>query len=641
MNPYQKKRKIDSVEYKDIRISELLNWTQKSSDRLVLPSLQRKFVWKHQQICALFDSVMQGFPIGTFMFWKIGNNTESDKTVRSGMKFYEFLSEYNKRELGSGQQIPNSDLVGKKFIASIDGQQRLTSFNIALRGKYHLKKSNRELYLNLNFDSTKYEDEDKQKEKYEFKFLNPDEVTRKYERVNVINRNSEIWFKVKDVMNYKIRGYGKKNECSKKSNQFVDFAKNQIKNSLNTSKNSEKLLMQVEKKWNRYSEILHTLHYKIHYDTTISYFELEQADITDIVEIFIRLNNAGTKLTKTEMLMSVVSAIWPDARSKVDNLLKRINSEDGFEFDEDFVMRSALVLLDGKVLLNIKNVTKKAKQLEPNWYWIKRSILKTRDTLVGLNYSSRNLRSNNSVIPIVYYFSKKTDGGSANSAAREQMRLYLNSASILGVFGTHGDQALTNIRESMRTETFPGSKKYVLRPNQRNFNYKDIISIYKDELLIDTDKKPIEVDNKVIDNLLVAPYGPRTLPILNVLYPGIYSKYKDLPINQDHIYPKNGENYRLENGTRGRVDETMELFNKINSLPNLHLMWELENKEKQNLEPCVYFSGLESGSKDYIKKNGNIPLEMEELTYVNFIKFYNKRKEILKLKLYEAFHIDN
>ncbi len=638
MNPYNKKRKIDSVEYKDIRISELLNWTQKSSNKLVLPSLQRKFVWKHQQVCALFDSVMQGFPVGTFMFWKI-QNSPSDKIVREGMKFYEFLSEYDKKELGSGKQIPDSDLKNKTIVASIDGQQRLTSFNIALRGKYRLNRSNRELYINLNFNSEN-EDEDMQQEKrYEFKFLNPDEVKRKYQRINTINRESEIWFKVKHVMNHKIRGYNNKvqiqKDCSKKSIEFVDFAKKHIKDRLKANENSEKIISQIERKWNRYSNILHTLHYKIHYDTTISYFELEQADISDIVEIFIRLNNAGTNLTRSEMLMSVVSAIWPDARSRVDNLLKRIN-EDGFEFDVDFVMRSALVLLDREVLLNTKYISKVAKQLEPYWPKIKTSILDAQKTLVALGYSDRNLKSYNSVIPIVYYFSKGADR-TPNSDAREQIRFYLNSTSILGVFGTHGDQALRNIRESMRIETSPGSKKYRLRSNQKNFNYKDMIDVYKSKF--DNDKKPIEVDKDIIENQLKAPYGPRTLSVLNALYPDIYSKYKSLPINQDHIYPVNGDSYILENGERGRIDDKMELFNKINSLPNLHLMWEQENKEKQNLEPCVYFSSLESSSRDYIEKNSSIPFKLADLNYDNFLDFYEKRTNMLRTKLHEIFHI--
>ena len=38
----------------------------------VLPAIQREFVWKTDQIRALFDSLMRGYPIGAFLFWKVG-----------------------------------------------------------------------------------------------------------------------------------------------------------------------------------------------------------------------------------------------------------------------------------------------------------------------------------------------------------------------------------------------------------------------------------------------------------------------------------------------------------------------------------------------------------------------------------------
>jgi hypothetical protein len=34
----------------------------------VLPAIQREFVWNPEQICKLFDSLMQGFPVGSFLF---------------------------------------------------------------------------------------------------------------------------------------------------------------------------------------------------------------------------------------------------------------------------------------------------------------------------------------------------------------------------------------------------------------------------------------------------------------------------------------------------------------------------------------------------------------------------------------------
>jgi uncharacterized protein with ParB-like and HNH nuclease domain len=37
----------------------------------VLPAIQREFVWSDGQICKLFDSMMRGYPFGTFLFWEI------------------------------------------------------------------------------------------------------------------------------------------------------------------------------------------------------------------------------------------------------------------------------------------------------------------------------------------------------------------------------------------------------------------------------------------------------------------------------------------------------------------------------------------------------------------------------------------
>jgi uncharacterized protein with ParB-like and HNH nuclease domain len=36
-----------------------------------LPAIQREFVWHPDQIVELFDSVMRGYPIGSFLFWDL------------------------------------------------------------------------------------------------------------------------------------------------------------------------------------------------------------------------------------------------------------------------------------------------------------------------------------------------------------------------------------------------------------------------------------------------------------------------------------------------------------------------------------------------------------------------------------------
>ncbi len=37
--------------------------------KYLIPAIQRKFVWSGEQIEVLFDSIMRGYPINTFMFF--------------------------------------------------------------------------------------------------------------------------------------------------------------------------------------------------------------------------------------------------------------------------------------------------------------------------------------------------------------------------------------------------------------------------------------------------------------------------------------------------------------------------------------------------------------------------------------------
>lgn len=49
-----------------------------SKNNYVLPAIQREFVWRPEQIERLFDSLMQGYPFGAFLFWKVLPETAGD-----------------------------------------------------------------------------------------------------------------------------------------------------------------------------------------------------------------------------------------------------------------------------------------------------------------------------------------------------------------------------------------------------------------------------------------------------------------------------------------------------------------------------------------------------------------------------------
>ncbi len=107
-----------------IKIVDVLLGIQ--TNRYVLPAIQREFVWGQTQIARLFDSLLRGYPIGSFLFWSVDDNHVGE------FKFYGFIRDYH--EL-IAPHCPVLDLpTGKGVTAILDGQQRLTSLNVGLRG---------------------------------------------------------------------------------------------------------------------------------------------------------------------------------------------------------------------------------------------------------------------------------------------------------------------------------------------------------------------------------------------------------------------------------------------------------------------------------------------------------------------------
>ena len=105
------------------------------SKKYLLPSIQREFVWSTKQIEKLFDSLMMDYPINAFLFWKV------PKEKAKEFSFYEFLRDYHQR---TGRHNPKANISGSDdIIAILDGQQRMTSLYIGLKGSYAYKISHK------------------------------------------------------------------------------------------------------------------------------------------------------------------------------------------------------------------------------------------------------------------------------------------------------------------------------------------------------------------------------------------------------------------------------------------------------------------------------------------------------------------
>lgn len=161
-----------------ISISDAIEYIEQR--KFLLPAIQRKFVWSSGQIEVLFDSIMRDYPINSFMIWNVTTNQ-----TKNSYKFYEFLKEY--REFFKDENPYISTKGYSDFMAVIDGQQRLTSLYLGLKGSYAYKMPRkwwrdnedclptRHLYLNL---SSQLPDNDERKMIYDFRFLTTSDVNR-------------------------------------------------------------------------------------------------------------------------------------------------------------------------------------------------------------------------------------------------------------------------------------------------------------------------------------------------------------------------------------------------------------------------------------------------------------------------------
>ena len=79
-----------------------------------IPQFQRDFVWDLTKSANLMDSIIKGYPIGTFIFWKTKERLRSIRNI-------------------GGIELPDP-IPGDFVYFVLDGQQRLTSLFASLKG---------------------------------------------------------------------------------------------------------------------------------------------------------------------------------------------------------------------------------------------------------------------------------------------------------------------------------------------------------------------------------------------------------------------------------------------------------------------------------------------------------------------------
>lgn len=512
---------------------------RRTNNQYFLPAIQREFVWKPEQICQLFDSLMRSYPISSFLFWEVAAEN------RTKWQTYRFIRDAH--QSGAHNEIANVDGV-QNLILVLDGQQRLTALQIGLMGSYTIKQKHKRrgnpdawirqlLYLNVLADpATIDEDGADAGLHYRFKFLaGAPPVTPE-----------SCWIPVARILAL---------DEEKAFDAFVESVLESLPPETTHAKAriAEKTLQKL---------------YKVIWeDETVAYYTEHDQDSDRVLDIFVRANEGGTKLSKSDLLLSMVTSSWSgiNAREDVFRFVDHLNRDltRRNTLDKDLIMKSCLVLCDLQVAYKVENFNQANLAVIRNrWLDIKSALERSVDLINSFGVDRDNLTSANAIIPVAYYLSRNpglTFQGTTEFEARNarSIRKWFFPALLNGSFGGSSDSLLTDLRTALQAfdagEDFPE------------------IAL---NTIIRSKGRVAGVTDATIDDILNFEQGSREAFLaLTLLFDDV--SWGTIPHHQDHLFA-------AAKAKREMPGVVSDWETKVDRLANLTLLMGVENQGKQD-----------------------------------------------------------
>lgn len=562
-----------------------------------LPAIQRPYVWTPEQIIRLFDSLLKGYPISSFLFWDI------DPSQAGKLDIYKFVEDFKYGDFHNEEAVIND----QHLTLVLDGQQRLTSLLIGLRGSYKVKLKGKRwqnpdswvrqnLYLDLMKDASDEESESDITYGLSFFATMP------------TAQDTSHWFPISSIM------------------QFDD--KDQFDNYL------EKLLDSLESKNVSRTDCrivernLKKLYHAVWVDESIAYFTETSRSLERVLDIFVRANEGGTKLSKSDLLLSTITTTWGDlnAREEIYRYVEYLNSglARNNSLDKDWVMKACLVLSDLPNAYKVSNFTKKNLDLiRENWEGIKSALEMTVRLANDFGIDRETLTSANALLPIAYYFFKTSVRFNSTEAkhveAVRAMHRWLVKALLASTFGGSSDGTISQsrkiIQESLIScDDFPERALLIGLRRQSHIDF---------------------TDPRSLDDLLALNYNEWTCFFaLSLLHPD--TRWGSTQYHVDHIFPQ-ASLTKSKLISRGVSEWGLDAYLQgKDRLSNLQLLPYLDNIEKSDTPFEAWLNGRSSA---FIQQH-SIPSDPELYKPDRFLDFLKARDGLLRKRYAEILGFD-
>ncbi|WP_208684823.1 DUF262 domain-containing protein [Flavobacterium sp. SLB02] len=293
-------------------LKEIANWQLDPDKSIVeLPSIQRGFVWKPKQIEDLWDSILRGYPIGSFLFSKISNKLHlMDGQQRATSIFLGHFNPYNANDATKAWAIKGElPVVWLDIKPEVKPDTSKYLFRLTTRSHpwgYQAKNNDTKLTVSERRKALDlFQQHPNNKGGYtSFKNTTTFPFDSSYPiplAFIIESRNSDdIIAKVEenlpDYFSTLRGGFADKNE-------FVSLLKTELKAELDGIFENLKQLSELKIKSNIIDDRV-----------------LQEENETENPTLFVRINSSGTTLNGDDLIYSIYKAIFPEAKNLMENI---------------------------------------------------------------------------------------------------------------------------------------------------------------------------------------------------------------------------------------------------------------------------------------------------------------------------------
>lgn len=286
----------------DIDVRELIGKVQHGE--LLLPEMQRRYVWPATRVRDLLDSLYRGYPSGTILVWETDEDIDTKQLAVEATK---------------------TPTTSQKLLL-LDGQQRITSLAAIVSGHpVQVRRRKRPIDILFNLEHPEgppvqvlevdenngaNEEEEEEEDRYD---IQEELKQRTFVVASHALKSNPLWVPVSSV-------FGKKDsEILKKIGINSD-----------------------DDRWDKYSERLQRLRKIQDYQYVMQVLE-RKLSYEEVTEIFVRVNSLGIKLRGSDLAMAQITSRWKGFTRLCEEFAATFGQDEAYILESGLLVRMLVV----------------------------------------------------------------------------------------------------------------------------------------------------------------------------------------------------------------------------------------------------------------------------------------------------------